>query len=107
MNLFEDNDCLMMDKTAIDYISTYNVNIDRHSWKTIIVNRINSKLSVGKTKYDVLKHIKPTPVEVVKEKNEVRKYNDEIIKTTVENNYETYESINNIRRKEKNTNGKS
>lgn len=23
MNLFEDNDCLMMDKTAIDYISTY------------------------------------------------------------------------------------
>ena len=100
MNPFEDNDCLMMDKTAIDFISTYNVNIDRHSWKTIVVNRINSKLSVGKTKYDVLRHFKQTQIEVVKEKNEVRKYNDEIIKTTVENNYETYESINNIRKKE-------
>ena len=31
MDPFEDNDCLMMDKTAIDYISTYNVNIDHHS----------------------------------------------------------------------------
>lgn len=46
MNSFENNDCLIMDKTAIDYISIYNVNIDCHSWKTIVVNRINNKLSV-------------------------------------------------------------
>ena len=61
---------------------------------------INSKLSVEKMKQDVIRHFKPTPVEVINEKNEVRRYNDEIIKTTVENNYETYESINNIRKKE-------